>query len=321
MEGTMINTLQSIFGQKFQVISDRGGDIHPSAKLKMFDSPLSARQFISGQLKTSPSEWRYFLQRQSSLISATNKLSDWQLIDKVAELVMRKNIRFYELPQISHRVMAHNGKGTGYNFIKGPENLPGNEKPLDIHIEATAIEILSSLEVERNYWDNYLKEHGLAQKSSLNTESQDTLSYVASLLVAGDIVVYTQPFSIAPPVPVEALDAIESMIDKKALLGPEVHVEDSIYINFQIDISEAGYRNDKLTLVHSGGKYESSLTLGMLQVFDFDWVRLEFPDPPHNGNYTLLFDAQEEGSDVYTLFEDVPFASLAELTPDLEAGA
>jgi len=318
----MVNTLYSIFRQQFQVISDRGGDIHPSATLKLFNSPLTTQRFLTEQIKASASYWRHFLNRQLSLTTPLNALNDAQIIDKIVELVMRKRIRFYELPQISHNVMAHNGKGKGYNFIKGPGKLPdgGSEAPLDIKIEAEAVQILTSLEVEERYWHNYLKEQGLEQDKVEAAKGQDITSYVAGLMVSGEIVIYTRAYAPPPPMP-DVTSLLEPRVDKKAPLGPEVIKAESIYVNFQVDVSETSYRNDKLTLIHSGGEYESSLTLGSLQVFDYDWVRLEFPDPPQSGKYTLKFDAQEgDESDIYTIFEDVPFASLSDLTPDLDAG-
>lgn len=317
----MINTLYSISGQKFQVVGSRGGNIHPSATQKVFKEPMGIRSFITGQLKTSSSSWRQFLQRQNSLHITVEKLSDRQIIDKVVELVQRQYIRFYELPQVSHNVMAHNGNGTGYNFIKGPGMLPTIDTlPIEVKDEAHALQIVGSLKTDEDFWPNYLQQNKLEPEKTDAAKGVATETHVAQLMSKGEIVVYSRPYAPPPPVPQKS-DMPEPVVEKAVPLGPEVIEVESIYINFQVDVAESGYRNDKLTLVHSGGDYESSLTLGSLQTFDYDWVRLEFTDPPENGTYTLLFDDQEEDSDVYTLFEDVPFSSLADLTPDLEAGA
>jgi len=312
----MVDTLNSVFRQQFQVLGNRPGEIHPSARLRQFSSLLSCKTFIRN-IKVSTNYWRNFLQRQHSMQSPLRRPTETQVLNEIAELTLRKRISFYELPQITHSVMAHNGRGTGYNFIKGPGLLPITDQvPVVINSEEQAYEILRELKTEGEFWPKYLQEHELSAEKSDASQQLDMDSYIAGLLTSGALVVYSRAYAPPPPVP-KILDLPEMMADKPVPLAPEKPKYESVVIDFQIDVDAQRNRNDVLTLTNKSADYESSIVLGDLWEFDNDWVRLSYADPPPSGNYTLVHDPKD-GEMPYTIFADVPYASLKKLSPECE---
>jgi len=313
--------VDSCFNERYQVVSDKtSAKAHPAAQYRHFNDALSSQTFLLRELYAGADFWRYFLHRQYSSVPA---FSDLQLLNEIARLTAQQKIRFYKLPQITRQVMLHDSRGTGYHFIKGPEPLPqAGRSPLDIQTEEQAYEIINSLNAGDSFWRNYLEKQALIpaqnQLSALNTYQSDINSYIAGLMRAHDILLYSQPYVPAPPVAPAPEYLPLRKTDRPALPMPPRKKQESIYINYQIDIDEINNVNDKLMLMHNESDYVHSIVVGVLLEFDHDWVCLEFPDPPQNGSYSLEHDPQDESLVVYTVFKNVPFSKLANLTPELQ---
>lgn len=322
----MVDTLYSTFGQQFQIASKMGDEVHPSARRKNFRCPISCKAFITRDLKANTRYWRRFLQFQRSIQSPQHQLTDHQVLDGVVVLVLRGSIRFYELPNISETVMAHNGLGTGYNFIKGPQPLPCSDAPvLTVNSEEQAYEIINGLKGSDNFWPGYLKKHELVpaqdQSAALKSYQTDITGYVAGLIASGELIVYSRAY--APPPPPASVDknslnyASEFFVDKPMQLRSEKKSYERVEIDFQIDVDVQKNRNDVMILTHNESDYESSIVLGNLWEFDRDWVRLSYADPPPSGSYTLVHNPKD-GEPSYIILENVPYASLKTLLPEAE---
>jgi len=312
--------LRGRFQTYYQVRGKAGGDIHPSAQYRHFNYTTSSKAFLFSGLYAGADYWRRFLSRHYSTVPY---MTDLQLLHRIAELVIQNEIRFYQLPELTeNKVMRHDGKGTGYNFIKGPGALPlKNAYPLEIETLEQAYEIINSINAGNDFWYDYLDQQTL-MPAQHNTEALQACKtnlngYIAWLMVSGTMLVYSQPY--VPPAPAapepEYLPLTEK--DKPQLPAYEEPLTESIYINYQIDIDERYNVNDKLTLKHNESDYIYSIIVGRLFEFDQDWVCLEFPDPPKNGSYTLTHDPRDGSMEVYSVFKNVPYAKLAKLTPEL----
>ncbi len=315
----VVDTLDSCFKVQYQVLGIAGGKIHPSAQYRRFNDTVSSQTFLYAELYAGADYWRSFLSRHYANVP---RMTDLQLLHRIAQLVIQDEIRFYRLPQITHnKVMLHDGKGTGYNFIKGPEPLPQNDAaPLEIETVEQAYEVINSVNAGNDFWRSHLEQQTLVPAQH-DTEAQqayktDLNDYIAWLMVSGTLLVYSQSYT--PPAPAgkkpEYLPLTEK--DIPPVPEPEKPPAESIYINYQIDIDETNNINDRLILKHNESDYICSITVGRLFEFDQDWVCLEFPDPPKNGTYTLTHDPQDGSMEVYRVFSNVPYAKLEKLTPD-----
>ncbi len=201
----IVDILRGRFQTYYQVRGIAGGRIHPSARYRHFNYTTSSEAFLFSGLYVGADYWRSFLSRHYSTVPP---MTDLQLLHRIAELVIQNEIRFYQLPEITeNKVMRHDGKGTGYNFIKGPEPLPlNNVSPLEIETLEQAYEIVDSINAGNDFWYHYLEQQTLipAQHNTdaLQTYKTDLNDYIAQLMVSGSIMVYSQSYS--PPIPAGA---------------------------------------------------------------------------------------------------------------------
>lgn len=94
--------------------------------------------------------------------------------------------------------------------------------------------------------------------------------------------------------------------------------EDRIEIHFQIDLDTHSNRNDTVTLSQDNAVYEFTIAMSSLKEFEEDWVKLEFINAPKSGTYTLVQDPNDEDFEPFTIFKEVPYEELVNLTADFD---
>ena len=159
--------LRDTFDREYQVVC-RGGrfyEPHPAAQRKSFTDVVFAKQFLT-QLNFPHGYWQRLLGNQYPV--------DYHSPSGVpflglARLMVNGTITFYELPRVERCIAAHDGKGKGYIFFRGPETLPNIlGKFVAFQNNEQIKDLVHSLKVDEAYWrailDGAKLIDGLAQK-------------------------------------------------------------------------------------------------------------------------------------------------------------
>lgn len=317
---TLNSVIKNRYGKHFKIQHPRESKIELTLTPEFFWNENSAKQFISNSTVAN-SYWRDIIQQYSNIPSPAS-LSVNDVEKYICTLLMQGQLQIFpiDVPDVSEHPPENRA-------IKASDNVTYLFAPVSTLLTTTPKEVkkfakqkdadkfLSELSADKKKLKILSSELNIDLPQTSSVNSGEILESISKALFLGTTIVIVDRFTGTPPKDEIVESAREA--DKPVPLAPEKEKYESVVIDFQIDVDAQRNRNDILTLIGKEAGYESIIYVGDLWEFDNDWVRLNYLDPPPSGTYSLYHDPKD-GEVPYTIFKDVPYASLKELTPECD---
>ena len=203
------------FHYQYQVITNSREKPHPSAKLRELNNPQSAERFLNSLL-ISEQSW--------------NALG----VREILKRCQSGRVRFYELPRVDDKnLISHNGKGTGYIFLRGQQPLPHANYPIATFPDhSCALDLIENLEIPKGYWCNVLRNARMADYS-LDGQEQYT-NRINECLLDGRLSAYIIANYNPPRAKPSKFEYIETgHTEASHTLGPEEQKEPDNWIDLE----------------------------------------------------------------------------------------
>ncbi len=205
--------------QRYQIILSNEAQPHPAAIAVDSHCPEAVGRFIRHELGSSDAFWRGILRQHFPETLANDSKP---LHSKVTELTIKKRIRFYRLPGLKKAMVAKDGKGKAYRFVKGPDPLPSESlKPVNFATPDIIENTISKTSADDGFWASVLEESGTMPRGKYVAPGGHK-SLVVEKLASGELRAYELPYTPAAPKSVMELVSEEPSAGAKPVpLAPE----------------------------------------------------------------------------------------------------
>lgn len=219
MPGNSPRVITSAFHQRYQLILPGGGGAHASAIRVDIADPAEAARFVRNHFSASDSLWRSVIRQHFSDIAHGSLLGN-ALYTQVGRLLATNRIQLSRLPQLKKTMLAKDGKGKAYRFIKGPDPLPAeNTAPLAFTDEKAIDAVLDKAQVEDGFWASVLEDSGTYPNGQY-IRAGEHKSIVKKKLQSGELRAYELPYTPAAPKSVTELVSGAGPGSRPAPLAP-----------------------------------------------------------------------------------------------------
>ncbi|MFL0799396.1 MAG: hypothetical protein K6L80_03015 [Agarilytica sp.] len=211
--------ITGVHRQRYQILLSNVGQAHPAATPVDSHCLEAISRFIRHELGSSDVFWRGMLRQYfPECLSSDSK----SLHRKVAELTQKQRIRFYKLPGLKKAMVAKDGKGKAYRFVRGPDPLPSEElKPVNFSTPDIIENTMAKTSADDGFWASVLEESGTMPRGKYVAPGGHK-SLVVEKLASGELRAYELPYTPAAPKSVMELVSEEPSAGAKPVpLAPE----------------------------------------------------------------------------------------------------
>lgn len=197
-QGNAPRVISSTFHQRYQLILPDGASPHPSAIRVETHCLEAVERFIRVEFGSSDSLWRSILRQYFPELVGVGT-AGFELYRAIAKLTTQGRIAFYKLPALQKNMLAKDGKGKAYRFVKGPDPLPAeNTSPVDFVDDRMIDATLSKVMVEDGFWASVLEESGTMPRGQYIAPGGNK-AIIKQKLKSGELRAYELPYTPAAP--------------------------------------------------------------------------------------------------------------------------